>query len=114
MMVRNVSVWFGMGHRAMQYINTLVLLHSLLCLWLNKERHEKEFYCCIDGRLPRVGISCATLWKLTLLILLQYQATEVKWHYAESPERPALYPGLESYVNCPLVCEGTYTGLYPA
>jgi hypothetical protein len=59
-MVRKVSVWFGMGHCAMQYINTLVLLHSLLCLWLNTGRHQKKFYCCIDGRLPRAGISCAT------------------------------------------------------
>lgn len=62
-MVRKVSVRFGMGHCAMQYINTLVLLHSLLCLWLNIERHQKKFYCCIDGRLPRAGISCATWWK---------------------------------------------------
>jgi len=57
-MVRKVSVWFGMGHYAMQYISTLVLLRSLLCLWLNTERHEKKFYCCIDGRLPGAGISC--------------------------------------------------------
>jgi hypothetical protein len=46
--------------------------------------------------------------------LLQDQATEVKWHYTESPEmRPALYSGLESYKNCLLVCEETYAGLYP-
>jgi len=48
-----------MGHCAMQYISTLVLC-SLLCLWLNTERHEKKFYCCIDGRLPRAGIFCVT------------------------------------------------------
>jgi hypothetical protein len=59
-MVRNVSVRFGMGHCAMHYISTLVLLRSLLCLWLNTERHEKKFYYCIDGQLPREGISCVT------------------------------------------------------
>jgi len=53
--------------------------------------------------------------KVDLLILLQDRATEVKWRYTESPERmPALYPDLESYENCPLVCKGTYTGLDPA
>lgn len=41
-MVGKVSLWFGMGHSAMQCINTLVLLRSLLCLWLSTERHQKE------------------------------------------------------------------------
>jgi hypothetical protein len=42
-MFRKVSVWFGMGDFALQYVNTLVLLHSLLCLWLDTERHDKSF-----------------------------------------------------------------------
>lgn len=50
-MVRKVSVWFGMGHCAMQCINTLVLLRSLRCLWLNTEGHQKKLYCYTDGRL---------------------------------------------------------------
>jgi hypothetical protein len=41
-MVRKVSVLFDMGHFAMQYVNTSVLLHSLLCLWLDTEGHGKN------------------------------------------------------------------------
>jgi hypothetical protein len=40
-MVGKFSV-FGLGHFAMQYVNRLVVLHSLLCLWLDTEGHEKS------------------------------------------------------------------------
>ena len=35
--VRKVSVWFGMGHCAVKYVITLVLLCSLHCLWLDTD-----------------------------------------------------------------------------